>query len=97
MAKRTLIVNTMPPGPTEDRMGEEGGILRPDNADPPDQPVSHTALQAPRRAVARRGVDPGTEKEPRRSSPTRLTADGYRIEGDDPSVVPWGYFEDDDL
>lgn len=62
---------------------------------PSSQPVPRAALQAPKRP--RRGTDPGTEKRPRRSPPTRLTADGYRIEGDDPSIVPWGYFEDDDL
>jgi hypothetical protein len=62
-----------------------------------NQAVAHTALQAPRRAVKRRRVDPGTEKKSHRSPPTRLTADGYRIEGEDPSIVPWGYFEDDDL
>jgi len=62
-----------------------------------NQPVPHTALKAPRRPVTRRGIDPGTDKKARRSPPIRLTTDGYRIEGDDPSIVPWGYFEDDDL
>ena len=65
---------------------------------PSNQPVPHTALKAPRRPVTpRRGVEPGTEKKSRRSPPTRLTVDGYQTEGDDPSIVPWGYFEDDDL
>ncbi len=64
---------------------------------PSKQPVSPTALQTPRRPVTRKGASPGTEKKSRRSPPTRLTVDGYQTEGDDPSIVPWGYFEDDDL
>ena len=64
---------------------------------PSKQPEPHFALQAPRRPVTRTGVNPGTGERLSRPPPIRLTADGYRIEGDDPSIVPWGYFEDDDL
>jgi len=62
---------------------------------PSSQPVPHTALQTPKRP--RRGTDPGTEKRRRPSPSIRLTVDGYQTDDDDPSIVPWGYFEDDDL
>ena len=44
-------------------------------------------------------IDPGPiEREPRgRSDPSRAGRDWYWVDPDDPSIVPWGYFEDDDL
>jgi hypothetical protein len=63
VAKRTLIINTMPPGPTEDRMGEEGGTLRADNPDPPGQPdryldyETRRRLQQPARRSRRKTTD----------------------------------------
>ncbi len=67
---------------------------------PSNQPAPHTDRLANAPSVTRtrtRGDSVGTEKRPRRSPPTRPSDDWYWIDEDDPSIVPWGYFEDDDL
>ncbi len=69
---------------------------------PSNQPAPHTdrSVNSPSvtpKGIRRRGDSVGTEKRPRRSPRTRPSDDWYWIDDDDPSMVPWGYFVDDDL
>ncbi len=69
--------------------------------EPPNQLEPHGALQAQARPVTPVGipnrVELGPEEQQRRLHPTRRNDDWYWIDDDDPFIVPWGYFEDDDL
>ncbi len=69
--------------------------------EPSDQLESDTALQVQARPGApdhtRVRVDPGAPESPPRWHRTGRNDDWYWIDDEDPFVVPWGYFEDDDL
>ncbi len=69
--------------------------------EPSNPLVARAARQAEAPPATRNGtdirVDIGNKETLRRLYPSRASDDWYWIDDDDPFVVPWGYFEDDDL